>query len=629
MSGPAIHHIIAKEVISELQKRLDPSYHPFLDSLKNEHAAAFLLGSQGPDFLFFNTKDIDPTLKRFIDLYLDVIDFIEEVKKQILAIIPQQLKDAVEHLEAIYDDLEERSSTLTEISELLTEAKNLIELLTTTITAKLEQFLTDNIEIFELLENPVQDGHSFDEWWWFDTLHYRRTGSFTQALLQDSVPGSIEHAYALGYLTHYAGDVVGHPFVNIISGGPYRTHPKRHKLVENHHDVKSFMEYSGGEEFIQSRLGEEYIIDGDEKHLPGGLNNFILRAIRRVYFDESGNSLYGSEMSSDDLNDAYRLWLLWFRKTTNSLDLPKPEPYSFSDEIEEVWDTFVDNLGDIGDSIADGFSGDGGILGILKAIAMAILAPLLGAAALVDAILGAITTLAAAPIRVLISIVYEKLYDAYMNLHQAIVLNGFGFPFNSMLPHYLLSHLYDSGVDDTLGTSADDLKYLFPTKKFKPSGMECESHLIYPTPVSANSEPDSCRGASKSYYHADFSTYIFGKIDFSRSGYERLKEFVEKKSGDTPEVTESKFSELLETSSADVFGSAIEFSCVLYQDFLEGLKLADFNFDADRGIGFKAWRKVADYDHVNDATKPHVAVNTDNTVLNMHTDIIDPSEEII
>jgi hypothetical protein len=268
MPGPAIHHIIAKEIAKVLKTKLDPSYHPFLDKLSGDFASAFYLGSQGPDFLFFNTKDIDPALKKFIDLYLDITDFIEEVKEKILAVIPQELKDAVATLEAVYDDVEARSSTLTEISELLTEAKNLISLLTTTVTAKIEQFILDNVEVFELLKHPIQDGQDFNEWWWFDVLHYRRTGKYAQTLLEKSTPGTVEHAYALGYLTHYAADIVGHPFVNIIAGGPYRTHPKRHKLVENHQDVMAFNKYTTGREFIQSKLGEEYIVNGDERLHP-------------------------------------------------------------------------------------------------------------------------------------------------------------------------------------------------------------------------------------------------------------------------------------------------------------------------------------------------------------------------
>lgn len=626
MSGPAIHHIIAKEVVKSLKVKGDPSLHPFLNKLENEFSSAYYLGAQGPDFLFFNTKDVDPILKKFVDSYLDITDFLEDMKEEILNVIPQELKDAVDKLEEVYDNIQERSSTLTEISQLLTEVKNLINLLKNTVTTKLEQFITDNLEIFEWLKNPIQDGQDFKDWWWFDTLHYRRTGQYAQKLLEDSTPGTMEHAYALGYLTHYATDIVGHPFVNIVSGGPYRTHSKRHKLIENHHDVMAYKNFTGGNEFIQSKLGEKYIINNNEKKLPNRLNKFILSSIEAIYFKD-GQPLYGKKMNTDDLDDAYRLWLLWFRKSTNALDLPKPEPYSFTDEMEEVWNTLVDNLEDLGSSIADGFSGDAGILGILKGIAMAVLAPFLAAAAIVDAILGAITTLGAAPIRAMISITYEELYSAYMNLHQAVVLNGFGFPFNSQLSHYSIEHLYNSGTIDVLNHNASNLYTSYPTKEFRPEGMECESHLVYPFNNNLNIEKDSCTGAPKVYYDSDFSRYMTGPINFDRKKYLYLKNFIEKTNSDDENSTNLNFVDLSETTRQSILGSAVDFSCILYKDFLNKETLADFNLDADRGIGFKSWRKVAKYGYVNDDTKSHTAVK--NEVRNIQTDIIDPSNTIL
>ena len=628
MPGPAIHHIIAKEVVKSLKSKLDPAHHPFLNQLDGAYASAYLLGSQGPDFLFFNTKDVDPTLRKFVKYYLDIVDFIEDVKEKILGIIPQELKDAAAKLEEVYDDVEERSSTLSEISSLVGEAKNLISALESVIVAKIEQFILDNVEIFDLLKHPIHDGQAFKEWWWFDTLHYRRTGKFAQTLLADSTPGSIEHAYALGYLTHYASDIDGHPFVNIVSGGPYRTHAKRHKLVENHHDVMAFKNFTNGKEFIQSKLGEAYAINGNDDRLPSGINQLILQSTEKTYF-KNGHSLYGTPMNKSDLDDAYRLWLYWFKKSTNTLDLPKPEPYSFTAEIEEVWDNLVDNLEDLGSSIADGFSGDGGILGVLKAIATAIVAPFLAAAAICDAILGGITTLAAAPIRFLISLAYEELYNSYLNLHQAIVLNGFGFPFNSQLPYYIINHVYNSGTLDVLNHNASSLTNFYPTKKFKPEGMECESHLIYPVPHIMNHEPDKSIGAAKIYYGSDFSRYMYGPINFNRDRYELIKEFIEKNNVDTETTTNTKFTNLFSTTNQESFGSAIDFSCILYQDFLDNKKLSDINLDADRGIGYKSWRKVKAYSHVNDATKPQVAVTNDDKVLHTRTDIIDPSNDIL
>ncbi|MFH0728476.1 MAG: zinc dependent phospholipase C family protein [Pseudomonadota bacterium] len=622
MPGPAIHHIVAKEVSTALRAQLDASHIPFLDRLNREYSPAFCLGSQGPDFLFFNTKDIDPSVRNLVDYYIEVTDFVEDIKQKITDIIPDELKDAAAALEAAAD----RSAAIDQIKDLLSKVQNLITSLTDIITAKVEVFVTDKVNLFDLLKHPIQDGQKHNVWWWFDTLHYRRTGKYAQTLLSLSAAGSLERAYALGYLTHYSADVVGHPFVNIISGGPYRTHAKRHKLIENNQDVWAYKEHTNGGEFIQSKLGEAYIIAGDEKKLPDSLNSLILGSLEKVYF-KNGNSLYGRPMTKDDLNAAYRLWLMWFRKTTNALDLPKPEPYSFTAEIAEVWDQFAQNLEDLGSTISDGLSGNGGISGILKGLGAAILAPLLVSAAAIDFVLGIIETIGAAPIQFFIALIYDELYNAYMNLHQALVLNGFAFPFNSQLSHYLTQHVFGSAIPDRLGHNAASLMQYYPTTKFSIPGMECESHLVYPIPIDSNVESDKCMGAPLSYYRTDVNRYVSGPLMLSQEGYEQLKHFVEKTGGDTESTTKLKFKWLKEYVQKDNLGSAIDFSCFLYKEFLGNKTFADFNLDGDKGIAYKAWRKVNAYVHVNNPASPHVSVGS--TVQDVQTDIIDPSEDIL
>jgi hypothetical protein len=78
-----------------------------------------------------------------------------------------------------------------------------------------------------------------DEWFWADVLHYWRSGRFAENLVQEAKitanPNLI--AYSLGYATHYVTDVVGHPFVNQVVGGPWRLYWQRHHLVENFIDA--------------------------------------------------------------------------------------------------------------------------------------------------------------------------------------------------------------------------------------------------------------------------------------------------------------------------------------------------------------------------------------------------------
>lgn len=78
-----------------------------------------------------------------------------------------------------------------------------------------------------------------EEWFWADFLHYIRSGQFTRRLLELSKESNNENlqAYALGYLTHYVTDVVGHPYVNQVVHAPWRMYWQRHHLVENFIDA--------------------------------------------------------------------------------------------------------------------------------------------------------------------------------------------------------------------------------------------------------------------------------------------------------------------------------------------------------------------------------------------------------
>jgi hypothetical protein len=55
-----------------------------------------------------------------------------------------------------------------------------------------------------------------------------------------------EIAFALGWMTHCATDVTGHPFTNAKCGGPFRLQWQRHHLVENHFDAAAYNEAHAG-----------------------------------------------------------------------------------------------------------------------------------------------------------------------------------------------------------------------------------------------------------------------------------------------------------------------------------------------------------------------------------------------
>ncbi len=652
MSGPAIHHITAAIFLEQqLKNAANPAGPPnvrevqFLQSIASGKLSSFYnLGAQGPDYLFFNSMDWihGGSVKPLAKAYLEIAEFMEEFKQKLKSLIPPEVWALIAELEAIVDDIEKRSVLLTQISELTAAVQDNINVLKAMLEAKLEEVMTDYLNVFDLLTHPQQGSsgftNSFDRWWWMDTMHLRRSGRFLKELLVNSAEGSPERAYALGYLTHYATDTVGHPFVNAICGGPYRTHAQRHKVVENHQDVWAYNEYIGGE-LTNSNLAARYVIGGDAYHLPDDLKKYLLKCIQNTYYGGNG-PLYGANIKGDDLDISYSLWLKWFTMTTNDEGLPMPAAYSVTAEVADALDKFLDNAGDVFASPGSA-SGGGGVVGFFKGILAALAAPFLLALAAVDFVLGTITALGAAPIRYLLSLSYEALYNAYMNMRAGLVAYGMFFPQVSELNNPLTQHMLNSGLHDRFRHNASSLPDagVYPAKKFAPVGMEREAHLVYPYPTPAVLEKDATVGFPDSYRSKTARWYIDDPGNaLNEDYYQNYRAFAETAyltpgGGSSGAGTlDANYHRLARLASVGGLGNAVAFSQRLYQEYRrydQKVEFPDYCLDSDRGYGFKSWRKVADPSLINSASndpdKINVPIYLDEKVPNAQTDILYPN----
>lgn len=636
MSGPAIHHIVAKEYLDKVLKTkyTDPKSKAFWDEIeKGRYAPIYKLAAQGPDFLLFNMNDwpTGATGKALAQIYIEVEEFIEEFVQKLKEIIPDGVWVLISTLEAMEETAIERSALLSEISDLLKDVQNNIDALSKIVENKIEEYILKSVDVFEILTDPQQEGSAFSDWWWFDTLHKRRTGRFMKELLSRSAENSMERAFAIGYLTHYTTDTVGHAYVNAIAGGPYRTHMQRHKVAENHQDVWAYQRYIGGE-FVQSKLAEEYIVDGNEDELPADLKKFILGCMQRAYYDGE-KPLYGKEIKEEDLDIAYRLWLKWFKMATNDIELPEPKPYDLTEEVVEAWEKFENNISDIFNSI--GSSGNGGIWGFFEALAAIIAAPFLAAAAAVDFVLGELATLGAAPIRFLLSLSYEYLYDAFLNFRHGVVLTGLKFPTVEDLNFGPVKHLINTGVADRNGNNANSLPnaQAYPASKFKLKNAESESHLIYPIPAQVYPERDKVTGFPASYFGKTPDWYMTDANNkFDEMAYKFYKSFNESDIPNPDQVqVNDQFVSFSRAAINNGLGNSLQLSDYIYSEFLKignDCNPAEFNLDSDRGYAFKCWRKVSDTSLLNspqnDYLNTNVGIEKDREVLNVKTDIIEP-----
>lgn len=118
-----------------------------------------------------------------------------------------------------------------------------------------EEELTTFTDIFSRLDTCVQKGFGEKLFLWSDMSHYRRPAALCQSFIKQvdnlAAKGMQDEsdqflAFALGYMPHLGTDTVAHSFVNAQCGGPFRNHPQRHHLIENHIDSWNYEQVGPG-----------------------------------------------------------------------------------------------------------------------------------------------------------------------------------------------------------------------------------------------------------------------------------------------------------------------------------------------------------------------------------------------
>ena len=628
MPGPALHHMIADRLSGRigggggLGGTLSAAEYADLQALLSDpkRLPYYFLGCQGPDFLFFNTKDINPTLKDLVGAYYDVYDFIERFKRDLIAIVPQPVLDALAAFDEAANAVVTSSSTLTELQELFEDMQQVVDGLSAVLLEAVKRFVSE-FALFDVMSHPYRDGvppgpkpagfsvpaeraKAKNEWWWFDAMHYRKTGKVAAKLLESTRPDSPLHLYAIGYLTHVAADSVGHPYVNTISGGPYRSFAQRHKASENYQDVFNFQAVRGVD-WNYSALHALYNFNFDGNvdtendvpdpftTLPNDLATLIADTLNDLY-DEDGQAPqpdYAKRILPGDVEDAYRLWYAWLKSATDTGTLPPPVAYSLSAELREVWDQAMDNLGDIGDFIEDAAdaAGDMGIWGIFLMLGALILGALAAAAAVIDAVLGALTTLGASTIRYAACLIYEQLYNAFETFRLGVAMNGLAFPMQQHLTDPRITHFANPSLPDASGNSVTSMLGRLPALRWMVPGLtHNERHLVYP-PTAGEQPPVFAVPAS--YLDKTSVWYAWGDIPPEPKILDELIAL-------TPSANAAGNDDGTKLAAIyndkRLLGNALDLTQALYDRVKGGIVIPDFNLDGDRGYGFLCWSQQGD-----------------------------------
>ncbi len=302
-----------------------------------------MMGAAGPD-IFFWAADFDAVkvMDKFYNNVEDVIAKYDAVMAPIRAV-----KDAVgEATDTAVGSL--APHTLDLIKQLLQRTKDAAALFRSAVATNLfagvlqtSDFIAEigslpslTAQLFSSFAPPFQSQLSshvvLDEksWYWFDMLHYRRSGRFAAALIGTAQSGtSIQRAYAYGYLSHIATDTVGHPYTNQVVGAPYRMDVQRHVVVENFMDAWAFAQHFDGKS-VSKELLRQFPLP-DPANLPDEVISLLDSAFRSTYSD-----LYPTRLgtpgflSEAQIRDSYK----WFHRSIKAMEqvaIARPqEPFS-------------------------------------------------------------------------------------------------------------------------------------------------------------------------------------------------------------------------------------------------------------------------------------------------------------
>lgn len=332
-----IHYIIKEKLVADLLgDRSNPDNKIVGDIMTNEKFGANL-GCIGPDLLFWATDfDIVKQLERFVKAfssfkryYDEAVDFVEKIEKNIDDGI-DVVKYELEKLPTVGPAFK----IINDYSETVEAIKEQFALLTDKIKAEIGQFVflkstgLDSNEFSEkntlarslfhsLFQNNQQMGREEMEWYWFEMLHYRNIGDFVKKLITNADQSGKDswRSYAYGYASHYAADLVGHPFVNTISGSPFRINLQRHVIIENFMDQYQWVkEYKNS---IRNNLYSSLNFE-ETPTLPMDLADLISSTIKEVYGnvihplrqprnlkDRAINTTTEGFLSAQDINTTY------------------------------------------------------------------------------------------------------------------------------------------------------------------------------------------------------------------------------------------------------------------------------------------------------------------------------------
>jgi hypothetical protein len=349
MPGVPMHILMADMAADGL---VEPADGPMRDAINNNRKM-YRLGAAGPDMALFApdfgewSVNLVRELAEFHDEYIEPI--VELYEKYI-----EPVTDVIDEIEGAAETALD-AATCGLIGDFQAELEAVSQRISAILQAGLGSILVTHINIFDAMTPPIQEGRTIGDWFWFDTLHNRRTGIFLASMWARAQTDA-QKAYVLGYASHYAGDLIGHQFVNTVVGSPARARLQRHHFAENMIDTHVFgvvrdIEVSDAHIHLDLPHGDEVEAEPSLRAVVDRLNDvppdmveifeMISAAMESAFNDVPHPTRIESEyLTVENLNVAFWLLLTAMRAGTAAF-IPPPEPLS-----DEALDRAMDAVGD-------------------------------------------------------------------------------------------------------------------------------------------------------------------------------------------------------------------------------------------------------------------------------------------
>lgn len=280
-------------------------------SLIETHPEYASFGSIGPDYLYFYKNDWGP-LGAAGGVFFSLLDDMREIL--------DVYNSTVSALENINDWLSGGASG---------DLQRNVDLIKAAVLSRVADLITKNVDFFEEFRPPISDRPDKGEirnWWWADIAHQHRAMDFTRHLWSTSASDPRLRAYSLGFLSHVATDVVSHPYINLISGGPYRNHWRRHNLIERVYDTHFWALRMSGQEVTDSKCHRRIHFPSAapaRPDIPSELCQYLANAYANVY---GSLNIASGIPNAQDIRQMYIVYYRYIQGATDLSSLNQPRP---------------------------------------------------------------------------------------------------------------------------------------------------------------------------------------------------------------------------------------------------------------------------------------------------------------